>query len=117
MSGDILAALVLELTGTFRFESVTEPGDERAAVVTLVNLSRQAPLDFDRRRSLLHEFNAAEEWLIAERPEELVAVAAYLRHAPIRIPVVPGVPVALPPLDDELEAAYRMLLQLDRQVS
>jgi hypothetical protein len=117
VSGDILAKLVQELTGSSPVELVTELGDEKAAAVTLVNLIHQAPLDFDRRRRLLHEFSAAEERLIAERPGELVGVAAYLHHAPIRIPVVAEEPVVLPPLDDELEAAYRMLLQLDEQVS
>lgn len=116
-NSDILTELVAELTGAPAPRLAPEEGDGYAAAISLANLIRQAPLHWDTRQHLLDRFGGAQAQLLADRPHDLVAVAVYLRGAPLRIPIVAAEPVVLPPLEDELAAAYRVLLLLDAQVS
>jgi hypothetical protein len=114
----LLREIVLEVTGrSLPPQLPPAHGDARLAAASLGNLIRQVPLDYDIRHHLLNHFRSAEAQLIDEQPRDLLAVAAYLHDAPLRIPVIDRDPVVLPPLDDELAGAYRMLLQLDAEVS
>lgn len=117
MSGGILDALVRELTGSALPQQLPPArGDAHASAVSLVNLIRQVPLDYDTRHNLIARFRAAETQLIDEQPQALLAVGAYLHDVPLRIPLV-GRRLVLPPLDDELTSTYRMLMMLDCEVS
>jgi hypothetical protein len=116
VSSDILTELITELTGTPPPQLAPEEGDGSAAAISLANLIRQAPLYSDTRQRLSDRSTA---------PGPSCSPIVRMTWSPLRHTYAER-PYGsrswrqsrwLPPLEDELAAAYRVLLLLDAQVS